>query len=503
MNSVHRITRALEIIPGAISWGIIALLVLLSVWRPIVCAVVIIVFDFYWIIRTAYLTTLLVMAHRKLSAQKNRDWLAACKGLSPAKDWQRLYHLVIFPVYKEGVEILRPSLEALKACLYPKERLIVVLAFEERYERCRANAAALEAEFGACFAGYLSTFHPDGLPGEARTKGANATWAAKQAKNLIVSKGISLEDVIVSCFDADTCVDKGYFGCLTYYFLTSPKPHQASYQPIPVYNNNIWYAPSFARLVELSASFCQMIESMRLEKFVTFSSHSMSFKTLVKIDYWPVNMISDDSVVYWKAYIFYKGDYRVIPLYITVSMDIAYSSNFFKTMAVQYKQKRRWAWGVENFPFVVARFLREGGIPLAKKLRRSFHLLESHITWAVWAVIITVATPLPILLGGAFFSQLPIGYNLPRITGLLLHFTLGTSIIWVLLSITILPPRPKDVRWFKIVVMVMEWLIVPFIVLILGSTPALDAQTRLMLGRYMEFYPTEKMRRKSGDTARY
>jgi len=56
--------------------------------------------------------------------------------------------------------------------------------------------------------------------------------------------------------------------------------------------------------VEMSASFCQLIESMRLEKFVTFSSHSMSFKTLVEIGYWPVNMISDDSVVYWKAYLF-------------------------------------------------------------------------------------------------------------------------------------------------------------------------------------------------------
>ena len=79
-------------------------------------------------------------------------------------------------------------------------------------------------------------------------------------------------------------MDKEYFGCLSYHFLTSPKPHQASYQPIPVYNNNIWQAPSFARLVEISSSFCQMIESMRLEKFVTFSSHSMSFKTLVDID---------------------------------------------------------------------------------------------------------------------------------------------------------------------------------------------------------------------------
>jgi len=496
MNKSHRNRRILEILPGALSWGIIAFLIVLSIFRPIACAVLIIIFDFYWIIRTMYLTTLLLLAFRRLHQQKNKDWLLECHNLKTAHDWKEVYQLVIFPVYKEGLEILRPSLEALKQARYPKERMIVVAAFEERNPSSRENARVLEAEFSGAFAGYLSTFHPDGIPGESRTKGANATWAAKAAKEFISAKAIPLDNVIVSCFDADTCVEKEYFGCLTYHFLTSHKPHQASYQPMPVYNNNIWYAPSFSRLVEVSASFCQMIESMRLEKFVTFSSHSMSFKTLVKIDYWPVNMISDDSVVYWKAFLFYKGDYRVVPLYITVSMDAAFSSNFFKTIIMQYKQKRRWAWGVENFPFVVSRFLGNSDISLGKKLRRSFHLLERHVSWAVWAVIITMLTPLPILLGGAVFNQMLIGYNLPRITGMLLNFTVGTSIIWLLLSITILPPRPPDVKWTKNIMLIVEWVIVPFIILLLGSTPALDAQTRLMFARYMEFYPTEKTRRK-------
>ncbi|MDI6605693.1 MAG: glycosyltransferase family 2 protein, partial [Candidatus Omnitrophota bacterium] len=351
MDRDRRLKRILEVIPGSISWGIILSLVILAVFKPVACAVVIIIFDFYWIIRTAYLTTLLVVAYHKLFGQRDRDWLAQCRALAPQKNWQRLYHLVIFPAYRERPETLRPSLEALKASTYPKEKMIVVLAFEERDQQARVNARVLEDEFRSDFFGLLTTFHPDGLAGEGRTKGANATWAAKKAKEFIAAGGINYEDVIVSCFDADTCAEKNYFACLSYHFLTLPRPHQASYQPIPVYNNNIWQAPSFARIVEISASFCQMIESMRLEKFVTFSSHSMSFKTLVDIGYWPLNMVSDDSVIYWKAYLFYKGQYRVVPLYITVSMDVAYASSFFKTVIKQYRQKRRWAWGVENFPF--------------------------------------------------------------------------------------------------------------------------------------------------------
>jgi len=495
MNGQNKIKRFFEILPGSLSWGILLFFIVLAVIKPVLCAVLIIIFDFYWIIRTTYLTTLLVIAHHRLYKERNRDWLMDCKALPSGKECPGPYHLVIFPAYKEGPEILRPSFEALRTCDYPKEKMIVVLALEERNTKAKDTAAIIEAEFKKDFFVFLTTFHPDNIPLESRTKGANATWAAKKAKELLDDKKIPYENVIISCFDADTCVDKKYFSCLTYHFLISDKPHQASYQPIPVYNNNIWEAPSFARLVEISSSFCQMIESMRLEKFVTFSSHSMSFKTLVDIDYWPVNMVSDDSVIYWKAFLFYNGDYRVVPLYITVSMDVAYSHNLFKTVAIQYKQKRRWAWGVENLPFVVAGFLEHKDISFLTKIRRSFQLLESHVTWAIWSILLFLLAPLPLLLGGAFFNQMSIGYNLPKITGLLLNFTLASSLAWIILSRTILPPRPKYINWFKNVIMILEWGIVPFVILILGSAPALDAQTRLMLAKYMEFNPTTKIKK--------
>jgi len=432
------------------------------------------------------------MANRQLARQRRRMWLHACQKIP---EWENIYQLIIFPIYKEGLDILRPSLDSLKGAHYPQGKMIVVLAFEERHPPSKEYARILKEEYKNTFFDLLVTFHPDNLPGEKRLKGANATWAARRAREYLEEHDIALQRVIVSCFDADTCVDREYFGCLSWHFLTEEKPHQASYQPVPVYNNNIWYAPAFARIIETTASFCQMIESMRLEKFVTFSSHSMSFKTLVEIGYWPVDMISDDSVVYWKAFLHFNGVYRVVPLYTTVSMDAAYSSNIFKTIWVQYKQKRRWAWGIENFPFLVKGFMKNRKIPLRVKIRRSFQLLESHVTWAIWAFIIAIIGPLPILLGGRFFAQSAIGYNLPRITGLLFNFTLYTSIVWIVLSWTILPPRPRDVPWVKHLVMAAEWIIVPVIIVLLGSTPALDAQTRLMLGRYMEFSSTEKSRK--------
>ena len=51
---------------------------------------------------------------------------------------------------------------------------------------------------------------------------ANVTCAAKKATELIAQKNIPFENVIVSCFDADTIVSEDYFACLTYHFMITP-----------------------------------------------------------------------------------------------------------------------------------------------------------------------------------------------------------------------------------------------------------------------------------------
>ena len=99
--------RLLEIVPGALSWSIILFLIALALFKPVACAVAVIIFDFYWIIRTAYLTTLLILAYRKLALEESKDWLAICTQPATRSGFEKLYHLVIFPIYKEGPEILR------------------------------------------------------------------------------------------------------------------------------------------------------------------------------------------------------------------------------------------------------------------------------------------------------------------------------------------------------------------------------------------------------------
>ena len=140
-------------------------------------------------------------------------------------------------------------------------------------------------------------------------------------------------------------------------------------------------------------------------------------------------------------------------------------------------------------------FMENNRIPLSKKIRRAFNILESHYTWAVWAIIITFIAPLPIIFGGGLFRQTAIGYNLPSVAAALFRVSLFTIFVCMFISIRLLPPRPKDVKPQKRIIMFAQWFISPVVCALLGSTPAIDAQTRLMLGKYMHFYVTSKSRK--------
>ena len=276
--------------------------------------------------------------------------------------------------------------------------------------------------------------------------------------------------------------------------MVCPERERASFQPIPVYHNNIWDVPGFARILEMGASFFQLTEATHPDRLVTFSSHSMSFKALVEVDYWPIDMVSDDSAIFWKAFIHYEGDYRAVPMYVTVSMDVVDAGGWWKTSLNVYKQKRRWAWGVENFPIVMRGFLRPSKISVFEKLRHGFKLFEGHLAWATWPFILGIMGWLPVFFAGQEFSDSVIYYTAPRIASLIFHLASLSLAATIILSLMLLPKSKTKNSFFRHFLHVLEWFAIPVVAIFFSAIPALDAQTRLMLAKYMEFWVTDKRR---------
>lgn len=489
----RRLQRALEIIPGATSWLLLLTMLGLGLFRPLIAATIVIAFNLYWFARLAHSTIFLALSYLMLRRERDADWAARARELTGELSVNDVYHLVIIPIAREPVAVVEPGVLSLLEQDYPSSRILLVLAVESRApEATRVALEALAGKYRGQFLDALVVFHPDGLPGEARVKGANASYAGRAAAEWFTRRGISFERVVASCFDSDTVVSPRYFSCLTYHFLVTPDRQRASFQPIPVYHNNIWEAPGFARVLDLGSSYFQLIEATNPDTLVTFSSHSMSFRALVEVNYWPVDMISDDSAIFWRAYLHYAGDYRVVPMYTTLSMDVVTADGWWRTMFSVYKQKRRWAWGIENFPIVVRGFLATPGIPFREKFFHTLKMFEGNLSWATWGFMLTILNWLPALFASREFSDSVMYFNAPRVSGLIFNLA-GIALLVTIAISQLFLPRPVSKRpILRRLLHALEWPLVPVITLFFSAIPALDAQTRLMLGKRMEFWVAGK-----------
>jgi len=83
---------------------------------------------------------------------------------------------------------------------------------------------------------------------------------------------------------------------------------------------------------------------------------------------------------------------------------------------------------------------------------------------------------------------------LPQITSTLMTFSMIGLLLTAFLSLKLLPPRPPDYGRHKYFVFLIQWLFLPLMMIFFSALPAIDAQTRWLLGRYLGFWHTEKLR---------
>lgn len=500
--SDRRFYRFLEIMPGLLAWATLLFIVAVSFWAPTFAAVFIILFDIYWLMKTVYLSLLTRFSFNQMRRNLKVNWRQRLTETreNPALlgvHWEDLYHLVILPVATEPYAIVHESLLAITKSNYPLDKFIVVLATEGRMgEHAAELGRQAAAEFSSHFHKFLVTTHPDGLAGEIKGKGSNEAWAGRKVKELIDELAIPYERVLVSVFDIDTIVPPDFFGCLTWHFMTVAEPLRSSYQPVPLFTNNIWEAPAFARVFAFSTTFWQMIQQARREQLVTFSSQSIPFTALVDIDFWQRNIVSEDSRIFWQCFLHYDGDWQTVPLHYPVYMDANVASTFKQTVINQYKQIRRWLWGVENNPYFLFGFYKNKKIPSSKKWNLGFNMIEKTHSSATNALIIFLLGWLPIMVGGSRFTATVLSLHLPKITSYTMDVAMLGLVTSAILSVMLLPPKPPHYGKFKWFWMFIQWLLFPVNFILFGAVPAMDAQTRLMFGKYMGFWVTPKARKK-------
>lgn len=406
-----------------------------------------------------------------------------------------IYHAVIMVAYNEGLDTLIPTVEAVKKSSFPNERTIFVFGYEERGGAAmRENAKILTEKFKDDFCQFIPVMHPKDLKDEIQGKGPNLNYAAGELVNYVKKAKIPIENVIVTSLDSDNKMSKWYLDYVAYQFIVHPNRQKLSYQPVSLFTNNIWDAPAPMRIIAISNSFFNIISSMRSHTLKNFASHSQPLLALSQMGFWSKKTIVEDGHQYWRSLFYFHGDYEVLPIHVAIYQDAVMEETFLKTLKAQFIQLRRWDYGASDVAYVGVRLFSKdrksiGKMSFMPLFAKFMRLLEGHVTLAAISPMVAFGGWVPKLLNAR--SKDLLAFNLPNTISLIQIFASVGLMTTILFSLKMLPPRPKNIRKPKIV-MILQWILMPVVAIVYQSFTAFYSQTRLMTGNYMEKFDVTK-----------
>lgn len=520
--------RFYEILPGAISYGAIILLFLLSWLDPVVGAIYLFIIIASTLVKAVSVAFRTVQGYETIKRAEKVDWRKRMEDLAdPHAAYERIhddnsksyhfeehlenlrliaamgggypnptkiYHVVIVTAYNESIDVLDPSINAIKLSTFPKDHIIVVLAYEERGgEEMSKTAEALRAKYKNDFKDFILSKHPDNLPGEIIGKGPNLTYAGEKVAQYIKDKHLPSENIIVTSLDSDNRMAPKYLDAVAYEFITHPNRQRLSYQPVSLFTNNIWDAPAPTRVIAISNSFFNVISTMRPHVLRNFASHSQPFQALEAMHFWSKRTIVEDGHQYWRSLFFFSGDYSVLPIRIPIYQDAVIDDTLWKTIKAQFVQVRRWYYGASDVAYVGTRLFtkkEKRPMPFWQLFPKFWRLLDGHVTLAILAPIVAFGGWVPMIMNVS--SHAMVAYNLPNIISTVETFASIGLIVSILVSFRLIPKRPTKYKKGRSILMLLQWILMPITSILYQSLAAFYAQTRLMLGLYMEKFDVTK-----------
>lgn len=513
----HGWYRFFEILPGAVSWSMLALPFILSLINVDLAAAFILAYLLVNFIRGIAGAIRAIDGYHTMRQHQKMPWrtmlaeLTAGEVLEPsarrpkwhydsllhmAIDPNRpgpddIIHAVIIATVKETKETLEATVRSVLASDFNMKQVIFILAYEERGgEETERRVNGLIEEFHYDFLDAFAVKHPFGIPGEQIGKGGNVTYAGRELQKYLEQHDIDPVRVLVTTLDADNRPDKNYLAALSYIYSICPDPIHTAFQPVSLYTNNIWDAPAPMRVLATGNSFFNLVVSLRQHALRNFSSHAQPMAGLIEADFWSVRTIVEDGHQYWRSYFAFEGNYQVYPVHLPISQDAVLADTYRKTLKAQFMQLRRWTYGASDIAYVVnqAFFKRNkvSKINLAPKLWRLF---EGHITWAVGPILVLAGGFIPSLFSHDNITV----YELPIIVSRVQTVGLVAAMITLFLAMKTLPPRPARYRRHRSLWMILQWVYLPVTTIVYNSFAALYSQTRLMFRWYISaFNVTEK-----------
>jgi len=308
------------------------------------------------LIALTLLTSVFIFANSThLAVFAGRGLLEISLAKPPQGDSDEVQHWVIFPQYKEEVEVVSMALRSVAQCGFAKSSIGVVLAFEERETGAAQKAELLKRSFEGQFQEIVAVYHPAGLPNDPPGKASNLCWAFKELLKHIQGDEDVIKKTVLTVADADSEFSAGYFEALANSFMDidpgqrrfqmwqSPVFHMKNYnrQPAPVVVGTV-----FTAMQELS-----MLADTNAVRF-PYSTYSLSMSLARDVGGWDPDWIAEDYHMGIKCFLMTLGRSRVEPIMLaTMNYVPEEDDSWWGTCMARWTQLKRHALGFSDFSY--------------------------------------------------------------------------------------------------------------------------------------------------------
>ncbi len=480
--------RLWDICIPLLTWLLITMPMWLSFFHPAIVSYFIIAFDLYFFyksITTTYLATISYLTIMKVS---KINFPKKLEKYSEAKD---LHHFIIIPNYQEPLYKIESTIQSIVDNDYPYKKIYLVLAFEKREADAPEKARILRDKYAGSFADVLCVYH-ELTENEVQGKASNQTYAARKVEEYIDEHKFDSKKTIITIGDADSHFSSNYFSYLTCEFIQDKERlYHFYWAPVLLYNN-FNQLPIFVRIQATLSSIVRLAFLSQTEHLIHTSTYSTNLWLLKSVGYWDVDIIPEDWHIYFQAFFTFGEKVKTLPLYTIVNGDAVYSGGLVKTFLNRYEQEKRWAWGATDIGYTLKKFFNTPHIPTRIKLKKIMFLMETHLLWPTSFFILTVSASLPPLIN-PLFKRTVLGFLLPKLSGLILTLSSLLLILFIYLDIKLRNRLKIKTKTLAYPFLIIQWYFLPVVSFFLSSLPALDAHTRLLLGKKIKYKVTEKV----------
>ncbi len=208
-----------------------------------------------------------------------------------------------------------------------------------------------------------------------------------------------------------------------------------------------------------------------------------------KSGFWDPDVIPEDERLYWKATLQFGNDTKVIPLFVPVYGDAVLAETYWKSLKEQYKQLRRWAWGASEMAFSIPNVMKNKKISRYRKFTLIFQQIRNSFERAIAPIIITFGDLIPEL--NYHYQKTTLSYTIPTIVSRFLTITTILVIVILIFELKMAPEKTHK-NPLNNAFSYLTWITYPIVSIIFSAIPAIDAQTRLLIGRDITYTPTIK-----------